>query len=83
MARPSTAVSGQHRQGGAGRRSQRAIASSRRRVTSGPKPPMMMNTITMALADGSVKGINARGIDSFALSALTGFKDGQIQGSDF
>jgi prepilin-type N-terminal cleavage/methylation domain-containing protein/prepilin-type processing-associated H-X9-DG protein len=37
----------------------------------------------MALADGSVKGLNAPAIDSFSLSYITGAKDGQVQGTDF
>jgi prepilin-type N-terminal cleavage/methylation domain-containing protein/prepilin-type processing-associated H-X9-DG protein len=41
------------------------------------------NICNMAMADGSVKGLNARGIDSLALSYITGTKDGQIQSTDF
>jgi len=35
------------------------------------------------MADGSVKGINVKSIDSLSLVYLTGAKDGEIQGSDF
>ncbi len=41
------------------------------------------NLCNMAMADGSVKGINVRSIDSLSLAYLTGIRDGEIQGSDF
>src|SRR5262249_27106506 len=41
------------------------------------------NVCNMAMADGSVKGINPRGMDILALYYITGTKDGQIQGTDF
>jgi prepilin-type N-terminal cleavage/methylation domain-containing protein/prepilin-type processing-associated H-X9-DG protein len=41
------------------------------------------NICNIAMGDGSVRGLNARAIDSFSLSYLTGTKDGQIQGTDF
>jgi prepilin-type N-terminal cleavage/methylation domain-containing protein/prepilin-type processing-associated H-X9-DG protein len=41
------------------------------------------NICNVAMADGSVRGLNARGIDSFSLSYLTGVRDGIIQGTDF
>jgi prepilin-type N-terminal cleavage/methylation domain-containing protein len=41
------------------------------------------NIINIALADGSVKGINPRLIDSLSLSYLTGTRDGVVQGTDF
>jgi prepilin-type N-terminal cleavage/methylation domain-containing protein/prepilin-type processing-associated H-X9-DG protein len=37
----------------------------------------------VAFADGSVRGINAAGIDSLSLTYLAGTRDGQIQGADF
>jgi prepilin-type N-terminal cleavage/methylation domain-containing protein/prepilin-type processing-associated H-X9-DG protein len=41
------------------------------------------NLCNMAMADGSVKGINPRGLDILALYYITGAKDGQIQTTDF
>ena len=41
------------------------------------------NVINMAFADGSVKGINPKGMDIFILSYLTGMQDGEVQGIDF
>jgi prepilin-type N-terminal cleavage/methylation domain-containing protein/prepilin-type processing-associated H-X9-DG protein len=41
------------------------------------------NIVNLAFADGSVKGVNPQNIDSFALSYITGTKDGQVQGTDF
>jgi prepilin-type N-terminal cleavage/methylation domain-containing protein/prepilin-type processing-associated H-X9-DG protein len=41
------------------------------------------NICNIAMADGSVKGLNARGIDSYSLSYLTGTKDGQVQDTEF
>jgi prepilin-type N-terminal cleavage/methylation domain-containing protein/prepilin-type processing-associated H-X9-DG protein len=41
------------------------------------------NLCNVALADGSVKGLNTRAIDSLSLSYLTGARDGVIQGTDF
>lgn len=41
------------------------------------------NTCNMAFADGSVRGLNARGIDSFSLSYITGIQDGVVQSADF
>jgi prepilin-type N-terminal cleavage/methylation domain-containing protein/prepilin-type processing-associated H-X9-DG protein len=37
----------------------------------------------VALADGSVKGLNARAIDSLSLSYITGARDGVTRGTDF
>jgi prepilin-type N-terminal cleavage/methylation domain-containing protein/prepilin-type processing-associated H-X9-DG protein len=41
------------------------------------------NVVNVALADGSVKGLSPRAIDSLSLSYITGTKDGQVQGTDF
>jgi prepilin-type N-terminal cleavage/methylation domain-containing protein/prepilin-type processing-associated H-X9-DG protein len=41
------------------------------------------NICNMAMADGSVKGINPRGLDILALYYITGAKDGQVQSTDF
>jgi prepilin-type N-terminal cleavage/methylation domain-containing protein/prepilin-type processing-associated H-X9-DG protein len=41
------------------------------------------NLCNIAMADGSVKGLNARTVDTFSLSYLAGTKDGMIQGTDF
>jgi prepilin-type N-terminal cleavage/methylation domain-containing protein/prepilin-type processing-associated H-X9-DG protein len=41
------------------------------------------NLCNIAMADGSVKGLNAGAIDTFSLSYLTGTRDGMIQGTDF
>jgi prepilin-type N-terminal cleavage/methylation domain-containing protein/prepilin-type processing-associated H-X9-DG protein len=41
------------------------------------------NICNVAMADGSVRGLNARAIDSYSLSYLTGTQDGQVQGTDF
>jgi len=41
------------------------------------------NVINMALADGSVRGINPRSIDSLSLSYMVGTHDGEIQTLDF
>ena len=37
----------------------------------------------VAMADGSVKGLNFRSIDSLSLAYLAGSRDGEIQGTDF
>jgi prepilin-type N-terminal cleavage/methylation domain-containing protein/prepilin-type processing-associated H-X9-DG protein len=37
----------------------------------------------MAMADGSVKGINASAIDSLSLAYLAGVRDGEVQSTDF
>ncbi len=39
--------------------------------------------LNVALADGSVKGLNAPRMDSLSLSYLTGVRDGLVQGTDF
>ena len=36
-----------------------------------------------AMADGSVKGLNVRVLDSLSLAYLTGAKDGEVQATDF
>ena len=41
------------------------------------------NICNIAMADGSVTSLNARSIDTFSLSYLTGTKDGIVQGTDF
>jgi prepilin-type processing-associated H-X9-DG protein len=41
------------------------------------------NVCNMAMGDGSVKGLNPRGMDILALYYITGTKDGQIQATDF
>lgn len=41
------------------------------------------NICNIALADGSVKALNPRNIDSLALTYITGTRDGAIQGTDF
>jgi hypothetical protein len=35
------------------------------------------------MADGSVRGINPRNIDSLSLAYLAGTRDGELQGTDF
>jgi prepilin-type N-terminal cleavage/methylation domain-containing protein/prepilin-type processing-associated H-X9-DG protein len=37
----------------------------------------------VAMADGSVKGLNVRNMDSLSLAYLAGGKDGEVQGTDF
>jgi prepilin-type processing-associated H-X9-DG protein len=37
----------------------------------------------VAMADGSVRGINAPNIDSLSLAYLAGTRDGEIQDTDF
>jgi prepilin-type N-terminal cleavage/methylation domain-containing protein/prepilin-type processing-associated H-X9-DG protein len=41
------------------------------------------NICNVAMADGSVKGLNFRSIDRLSLAYLAGTKDGEIQGTDF
>jgi prepilin-type N-terminal cleavage/methylation domain-containing protein/prepilin-type processing-associated H-X9-DG protein len=41
------------------------------------------NICNVAMADGSVKGLNAPVIDTLSLSYLTGTRDGMVQGTDF
>ena len=41
------------------------------------------NICNVALADGSVRGLNAPSIDSLSLAYLAGTRDGEIQGTDF
>jgi prepilin-type processing-associated H-X9-DG protein len=41
------------------------------------------NICNVAFADGSVRGLNPRNIDSLALTYITGTKDGQVQDTDF
>jgi len=41
------------------------------------------NICNMVMADGSVKGLNVRNIDSLSLLYLTGIQDGEVQGTDF
>jgi prepilin-type processing-associated H-X9-DG protein len=37
----------------------------------------------VAMADGSVKGLNVKAMDSLSLAYLAGARDGEIQGTDF
>jgi prepilin-type N-terminal cleavage/methylation domain-containing protein/prepilin-type processing-associated H-X9-DG protein len=39
--------------------------------------------VNMAFGDGSVKGINPQGLDSYSLAYITGTQDGQVQTTDF
>jgi prepilin-type N-terminal cleavage/methylation domain-containing protein len=41
------------------------------------------NSMMSALADGSVRGLNVRVLDSLSLAYLTGAKDGLVQSTDF
>jgi prepilin-type processing-associated H-X9-DG protein len=41
------------------------------------------NICNVAMADGSVKGLNVRNLDSLSLAYLAGTRDGEIQGTDF
>lgn len=41
------------------------------------------NICNVAMADGSVRGLNFRSIDSLSLAYLAGRADGEIQGTDF
>jgi hypothetical protein len=41
------------------------------------------NIMMSALADGSVRGLNVRVLDSLSLAYLAGAKDGLVQTTDF
>jgi prepilin-type N-terminal cleavage/methylation domain-containing protein/prepilin-type processing-associated H-X9-DG protein len=41
------------------------------------------NVCNMAFADGSVKGLNPRGIDALSLAYLVGTRDGMVQSTEF
>jgi prepilin-type N-terminal cleavage/methylation domain-containing protein/prepilin-type processing-associated H-X9-DG protein len=41
------------------------------------------NLCMVAMADGSVRGLNVRNMDSLSLAYLAGSKDGEVQGADF
>jgi len=41
------------------------------------------NICNVAMADGSIKGLNVRNIDSLSIAYLAGVRDGEIQGTDF
>jgi prepilin-type processing-associated H-X9-DG protein len=52
----------------------------------GPEPPGSQHAggiCNVALADGSVRGLNAPSIDSLSLAYLAGTRDGEIQATDF